>query len=65
MWQPSNGQWVIIAATFLVAGFFSLLGGGELDDTFGRPTGFFTPAILTVIGGALVVWFLQGGRRKK
>ena len=58
-WRPDNRQWIVIAVSFLLGGFTWIValeagsrGGDEL-------TGL---AVLIAIGGALLVWFLEGKR---
>ena len=62
-WQPDNRQWIVVAVTFLLAGYFSLLGASEVGRRGGDPALGFMLALLVVIAGALVVWFLQGRRK--
>lgn len=58
MWQPDNRQWIVIALTFL-AGGLAWLAAAEAGPRGGEDE-LTVLALLLVICGVLVVWFLQG-----
>jgi hypothetical protein len=70
-WHPDNRQWIVIAVTFVIAAC-AVLFPRDVTSIFGLNSAYYdirmrnalNIAALVVVAGGLVVWFLNGHRRK-
>jgi len=64
MWFPNKAQWVVMWIGLIIAGIVGLSIGEDAYQNIEGAIGVIFGVIWVVVATALVVWMIEGRRRK-